>query len=114
YENTSNIDLTFDPSFTYGRNNSGAYGYWKVVFSPNEDGTYTIKTGWANTGTNNTTNGTLETLKPGELLWCPHTYDTGLNNGTWCTQPGTATNGTPILGVDKHLKLVFFKTSFTN
>ena len=77
YENTSSIDLSFDPSFTYGRNNSAAYGYGKVVFSPNGDGTYNINAAWENSGTNNTTNGLTKTLKPGELLWCPHTYDTG-------------------------------------
>ncbi|MDD4211885.1 MAG: Ig-like domain-containing protein [Bacilli bacterium] len=114
YENTSNVDLSFDPSFTYGRNNSGAYGYAKVVFSPNGDGTYTIKTAWENSGTNTSTSGLTKTLKPGELLWCPHTYDTNATMGTWCTQPGTSTLGTPALIVDHQITLVFFKTSFTN
>ncbi len=112
YENTSNSELFFDPSNTYGRNNSGAYGYAKVVFSPNSDGTYTIKQAWDNSGDNTSTTGTLKSLKPGELLWCPHTYETNANYGTWFMQPGSATNGTPVLVVGKILEKISFKTNF--
>lgn len=112
YKNDSNIDLVFDPSNTYGRNNSGAYGYAKVVFSPNGDGTYTIQQAWDNSGDNTTSLGTTKTLKPGELLWCPHTYETNLTYGTWFMQPGTATNGTPVLVIGKTLETISFKTKF--
>ena len=97
YHNVSDVALSFDPSFTYGRNNSGAYGYWKVVFSPNDDGSYTVQKGLANSGTNDTTLGQTVTLQPGEYLWCPHTFETGLNNGTYLIQPGTSSYGGVLL-----------------
>lgn len=113
YYNTTDEDLVFDPSDTYGRNNSGAYGYFKVVFSPNSDGSYTVKTGWADSGQNESTQGRMESLKPGEFLWCPHTYETNQadNAGTWLIQPGNFTIG-GVLVPGTTIYIQQFKTNF--
>jgi N-acetylmuramoyl-L-alanine amidase CwlA len=92
YYNSSSVNLTFDPSFTYGRNNSTGYGYGKIVFSPNQDGTLTVNPIWTITegvDTNTGTSGALKTLKPGEYLWCPHIFEANLNYGTWLMQEGS-------------------------
>ncbi len=107
YFNDSDVALTFDPSLTYGRNNSSTYGYGKLVFSPNADGTYTVQKKWADTGTNTTTNGTLQTLQPGEFLYCPHTYNTNQNGGTWLMQEGSGYTG--VLSAGKVIKINYYK-----
>ncbi len=112
YQNTSDVALSFNPSYTYGRNNSSSYGYGKVVFSPNEDGTYTVRTKWLDSGTNTNEGNRTETLLPGEYLWCPHTYETNQNNGgTYLIQPGVSTVG-GVLTVDAVLEIIDFKTVF--
>ncbi|MCK9470860.1 MAG: Ig-like domain-containing protein [Bacilli bacterium] len=102
YHNTSEFDLQFDVSLTYGRNNSAWAGYSKVVFSPQEDGTYKVNPQVGDTGTNEATNGIILTLKPGEMLLCPHTWDTG----------GSKLHPLEVLTADTILDIIYFKAVF--
>lgn len=113
YYNASGIDLTFDPSYTYGRNNAAAYGYGKIVFSPNPDGTYTVNKPWNNSGENNSTLDIKETLKPGEYLFCPHTYETNIDGGTWLMIGGVVgTTGTGVLSEGSIISIFQYKYQF--
>jgi len=114
YHNTSTIPLHFDPSHTYGRNNASAYGYAKIVFRPNIDGTYTVQQGWADSGTNTSTLDKTEVLMPGEYLWCPHTHETNASvfGGTWLIQPSSQTQG-GVLIPGKTLTFISFKTQYS-
>ena len=89
YYNASDVALTLNPSDTYGRNNASFAGYGKVVFSKNDYGTYTVQTKWADSGTNTEPGNNVQTLQPGEYLYCPHTYSTHYSGGTWLMQEGT-------------------------
>lgn len=111
YYNNTNTILNFDPSFTYGRSDASYAGYGKVVFSPNPDGTYLIQTKWSNSGTNDETNNRIESLKPGEYLYCPHTYETNLNGGTWLMQEGTG-GAVGVLVPGGTLSIGFYKYDF--
>lgn len=110
YHNISDIALTFDPSFTYGRNNAAFAGYGKVVFSPNPDGSYYVKAVWADSGDNNTTLNRMETLLPGEFLWTPHTNETtaSVSGGTWF-MAGTSN---AVLAVNTQLHIIPYKMNF--
>ena len=88
YHNTSNIDLTFNISDTYGRNNADVYGYFKVIFRPDGEGTFTVLKGFGSSGTNESKGNTMVTLKPGDFLWTPHTYEANYSGGTWLVQGG--------------------------
>lgn len=107
YHNTSDVDLQFDLSLTYGRNNSGFAGYSKIVFSPQADGTYKVGAPLENTGSNETTLGVMFTLKPGEMLLCPHTWDTG---GSKLFSPKDGYPG--VLATDSIIKIFTFKADF--
>lgn len=107
YYNGSNKDLSFDLSDTYGRNNNGAYGYFKVRFSLSSDGYYVSEI-LPNSGTNETTNGTICVLKPNEYLWCPHTYETNVDGGTWFMAPSSNTKG-GVLTLGKALEIINYK-----
>ncbi len=109
YYNASDIALKLNPSDTYGRNNSSTYGYGKIVFSPNDDGTYTAKTKWADSGNNTTRGSNVETLLPGEFVYCPHTYSTNLNGGTWLMQEGSG-GAVGVLAPGVKLSISYFKT----
>lgn len=93
YYNRAAEPLTFDLSDTYGRNNAGAYGYFKVLFGKNSDGVLCVKEIYPNTGTNETTDNYQVTLAPGEYLWCPHSYETNKDGGTHFMYPGAAAAG---------------------
>lgn len=112
YENTGTVPIKFDLSNTYGRNNSASYGYGKVVFVPKGNGTYEVLAYCADTGTNTTTTTTTETmfvLNPGEMLWCPHTWETG---GTGLNQTG-ANKTTGSLTIGAIIKVVKYKIDFS-
>lgn len=107
YENVSDVSLSFDPSNTYGRNNAGIYGYFKVIFSLNADGTYTVSETIANSGTNTTTNGDKISLEPNQILWAPHTYEANVKGGTWLMSGGTG-GSTGVLTKGKIIEVVKF------
>lgn len=109
YYNASDKNLIFELSDTYGRNNNGAYGYFKVQFSKNIDGDYVVSKVQPNSGDNNSSNGLLCELKPGDYLWCPHTYETNVEGGTWFMNPAASTSG-GVLVEGKTLEIVNFKT----
>lgn len=90
YQNNGSVAVTFDASDTYGRPNvpTLSYGYGKIMFTQNEDGTYTVMKyldthgGGDSIGSQNLL---TVTLQPGDFLWCPHTWDidyTSLGYGT--------------------------------
>ena len=108
YYNNGSVNVTFDLSDTYGRNNSGVYGYFKVTFSKNNYGEYYVSKVHPNTGTNTSTDKYYVTLKPGEYLWCPHTYETNVDGGTWFMSPSTSTSG-GVLTEGKSLEIIYFK-----
>ena len=94
YYNSGSVPVTFDASDTYGRLNVPTLGFGKIVFKPNQDGSYTVQKYLADhsiAGSGDTlgsTNVLITTLNPGEYLWTPHSwevdyssigYGTGLN-----------------------------------
>jgi len=111
YRNVSDEALTFDPSFTYGRNNAASSGYGKVIFTPNVDGTYRVEKALPDSGTNDTTLGNTITLMPGAFLWCPHTFETNATGGTQLIQTSASTSaGVLREGID--IKIIEFKNAF--
>lgn len=109
YVNTGKYNIVFDPSNAYGRNNAAFASYAKMVFEPQEDGTYKVLQHIGDTGTNTTTTTTAETmlvLKPGEMFWCPHTWET---SGTYLAQPGYATG---VLVAGTIIEVIPFKAKF--
>ena len=108
YYNSGDKDLTFDLSDTYGRNNSGVYGYFKVRFSSNSKGEYYVSEILPNSGTNDTTDNYQVTLKPGEYIWCPHTYETNVEGGTWLISPSTSTSGGVLIENEK-IEIIHYK-----
>lgn len=105
YENISDAILSFDPSNTYGRNNSGNYGYFKVIFSKNSDGSYIVSQIVSNSGTNTTTNNDKISLEPDQILWAPHTYETNVTSGTWLMNGGL--NGSVgVLTIGKQIEVI--------
>jgi len=107
YENISDAILSLDPSDTYGRNNAGVYGYFKIIFSLNVDGTYTVSEILNNSGTNNTTNGDKISLEPGQMIWAPHTYETNVKGGTWLMNGGLG-GSTGVLIKNKIIEVIKF------
>ena len=91
YYNATDHDYTFDPTDTYGRANAITYGYSKIAFAPNDDGTYTFRASTPNSGDNTSTSGTTFSLKAHEFLWAPHTFETNLKGGTALTTSGDGT-----------------------
>lgn len=63
------------------------------------------------TGTNTTDTGDQITLLPGEMLWCPHTWDT--KSGTYFNSPQTGGFEGGVLAPDALIKIVEYKTNFT-
>lgn len=108
YYNSSNQNLKFDLNDTYGRNNSGAYGYYKIIFGFDENHDYYVKEILPNTGSNETVNPYSVTLKPGEYLWCPHTYETNVTGGTWLMNHGASASG-GVLNLNVRLEIINFK-----
>ncbi len=107
YYNATSEPLKFDLSDTYGRNNNGSYGYAKIIFAINEKGEYAVSKILPDTGTNDSTTNYILTLNPGEYLWCPHTYDTREETGTWLSYPGASTNS-GILTLGKELEIIYY------
>ena len=107
YENTGDVAIKFNLSDTYGRNNAAFAGYAKIKFVPNEDGTYTVMAHEPDTGTNTTDTGTEITLNPGEMLWCPHTWDT--KSGTYFVSPKPEGYEGGALAPDTIIEIVQFK-----
>lgn len=107
YYNSTAEPLKFDLSDTYGRNNNGSYGYAKIIFAINEKGDYVVSQILPDTGTNDSTTNYILTLNPGEYLWCPHTYDTREETGTWLSYPGASTNS-GILTLGKELEIIYY------
>ena len=93
YHNTSNSTLTLDLTDTYGRANAGSYGYAKVFFSLNDNGEYAVSQIYQHTGENFATDGNIVEFKPGEYIWCPHTFETNASYGTWFMFPGPSAAG---------------------
>ena len=108
YYNSGDKDLTFDLSDTYGRNNSGAYGYFKVIFSKNSKGEYYVSSILPDSGSNTSSTNYQVTLKPGEYLWCPHTYETNSTGGTWLMNPATSAAG-GVLVLNEKLEIIHYK-----
>lgn len=108
YENTGTVAIKFNLSNTYGRNNASFAGYGKVKFVPQTDGTYLVKAHESDSGTNTTDTGVELTLQPGEMLWCPHTWDT--KSGTYLSSPKTGGFEGGALAENAVLKIVEFKT----
>lgn len=108
YYNNSSSDLSFDLSDTYGRNNASVYGYAKVIFSINNEGEYIVKEILGNSGTNDSTQNVQITLKPFEYLWCPHTYETGNETGTWLMNHGSNAYG-GVLSLNTKVEIIKFK-----
>ena len=94
---------------TYGRNNSGAYGYFKVIFGKDISGSYCVSKVLPNSGTNDTTTNVICELNPGEYLWCPHTYETNVNGGTWLINPASSTSGGVLVEGTK-MEIIKYKT----
>lgn len=109
YYNSTNEVLKFDLSDTYGRNNSGAYGYFKVIFGKDISGSYCVSKVLPNSGTNDTTTNVICELNPGEYLWCPHTYETNVNGGTWLINPASSTSGGVLVEGTK-MEIIKYKT----
>lgn len=112
YENTGTVDIKFDLSFTYGRNSYNTAGYGKLVLVPQTDGSYKVTEQLANTGDNTTTTTTADTmftLKPGEMLWCPHTWE---RDGTYLYQPQAAPHNNGVLAIDSLIRIIEYKTNF--
>ena len=78
---------------TYGRANAGSYGYAKVFFSLNDNGEYAVTQIYQHTGENFSTDGNIVEFKPGEYIWCPHTFETNASYGTWFMFPGPSAAG---------------------
>ena len=93
YHNVSNETLTLDLTDTYGRANAGSYGYAKVFFSLNDNGEYAVTQIYQHTGENFSTDGNIVEFKPGEYIWCPHTFETNASYGTWFMFPGPSAAG---------------------
>ncbi len=93
YHNVSNETLTLDLTDTYGRANAGSYGYAKVFFSLNDNGEYVVTQIYQHTGENFSTDGNIVEFKPGEYIWCPHTFETNASYGTWFMFPGPSAAG---------------------
>ena len=108
YENTGEVDIQFELSFSYGRNNNNTAGYGKLLLIPQEDGSYKVTEQQPNTGDNTVNNGGKVTLKPGEMLWCPHTWE---RDGTQLFQP-TTSHPTGVLAVDSLIRITKFKVDF--
>lgn len=108
YYNESQSNLVFDLSDTYGRNNNGGYGYYKVIFSIDNDGDYSVLKVLPNSGTNTSSENYRVTLKPNEYLWCPHTYETNQDGGTWLINPGPQAFG-GVLEAGKKLQIIHYK-----
>ncbi|MDL2292635.1 Ig-like domain-containing protein [Acholeplasma sp. OttesenSCG-928-E16] len=109
YFNTSDNTLSFDISETYGRNNASLYGYGKIIFSPNDNGSYKVNQHLGDSGTNDSTNNILVSLKPGEYLWCPHTYETNINFGTRLHQGGGGITAVGLLTVGISINILEYK-----
>lgn len=108
YYNSSDSNLTFDLSDTYGRNNACVYGYAKVIFSVDNSGKYIVKEILGNSGTNDSTQNVQTTLKSGEYLWCPHSYETGNETGTWFMNHGSNAYG-GVLDLNTVIEIIKFK-----
>ena len=108
YYNSGDNPLTFDLTDTYGRNNSGVYGYFKIIFSKDSKGDYYVSNILPNSGTNETSDNYQVTLNPGEYLWCPHTYETNVEGGTWLITPSTSTSG-GVLTLNEKLEIIYYK-----
>ena len=93
YHNNSSSTLTFDLTDTYGRANAGSYGYAKCFFSLNENNEYAIRDIVQHTGENFSTDNYQVELAPGEYIWCPHTFETNVEYGTWFMFPGPSAAG---------------------
>ena len=93
YHNNSTSTLTFDLTDTYGRANAGSYGYAKCFFSLNDNNEYAIRDIVQHTGENFSTDNYQVELAPGEYIWCPHTYETNVEYGTWFMFPGPSAAG---------------------
>ena len=85
--------MTLDLTDTYGRANAGSYGYAKVFFSLNDNGEYAVSQIYQHTGENFSTDGNIVEFKPGEYIWCPHTFETNASYGTWFMFPGPSAAG---------------------
>lgn len=103
YENTGTHPIQFDLKLTYGRTGADSYGYGRMIFSKQLDGTYVITPLIAST-----TSVKMVTLNPGEMLWAPHTWEV---SGTYLYQPGAA-NG--VLLANSTIKIETFKMNFTD
>lgn len=112
YHNTSSNTMIFDPSDTYGRNNSGDYGYFKVIFRPDGNGSYSVVEIVKNSGTNEATDGTVKVnLLPGDFLWCPHSYEANTSGeyGTMLVPKGTVVTTGYAFELGTSLDILFFK-----
>lgn len=109
YYNSTEEVLKFDLSDTYGRNNSGAYGYFKVIFGKDVNGSYYVSKVLPNSGTNETTTNVVCELNPGEYLWCPHTYETNVKGGTWFMNHGSSASG-GVLNEGVKMEIIKYKT----
>lgn len=110
YANTGTVSIKFNISFTYGRNNASFAGYGKIKFVPQEDGSYKVMAHEPDSGTNDTDNGTQITLAPGEMLWCPHSWDT--RSGIYFVSPKPEGYEGGVLAADTIIQIVRFKTVF--
>ena len=102
YENTGDVAIQFDLRDTYGRTGADFAGYGKMIFQPQADGTYKVMPTMPAT----TAAAYMVTLNPGEMVWCPHTWETG---GTYLYQPPYA-NG--VLVADTIIEIRQFKAVF--
>ena len=108
YHNNSNSTLTFDLTDTYGRANAGSYGYAKCFFGLNENGVMVVKNIVQHTGENFSTDNYQVELQPGEYIWCPHTYETNADYGTWFMFPGPVAAG-GMLEENTPLEIIYYK-----
>ena len=108
YHNNSNSTLTFDLTDTYGRANAGSYGYAKCFFGLNENGVMVVKDIVQHTGENFKTDNYQVEFAPGDYIWCPHTYETNANGGTWFMFPGPSAAG-GMLEENTQLEIIYYK-----
>ncbi|HOH17981.1 MAG TPA: InlB B-repeat-containing protein, partial [Bacilli bacterium] len=99
YHNTGTVPVTFDASDTYGRCNVPNLGFGKIMFTKNEDGTYTVAKYLADhggPGGGNSTGSTgvlIATLNPGDFLWTPHSWEVDYSNIGFGTRLCQMNNG---------------------
>ena len=60
------------------------------------------------TGVNFKTDNYQVEFAPGDYIWCPHTYETNANGGTWFMFPGPSAAG-GMLEENTPLEIIYYK-----